>query len=118
MRRDEPAYFMKNGTELPARCVNVLLDVVTLREIPWAVISLWIHTGSSNNRFRPHEFMEGSGTGELELTLSESKKAKEDSNLHASSPSMRGRFLEVVYSNQSPRWRLVQPCFWESGIGR
>jgi len=73
MRRDEPAYSMKNGTELPARPVNVLFDVVTLREIFSAIISLWIYTRGSNNGFRPHEFMERPGTGKLELTLSESK---------------------------------------------
>jgi len=109
MRRDESAYFMENSTELPARSVNVLSDVAILREIFPAVMSLWIHTGGSNNGFRPHEFVEGPGTGELELTLSESKKAG-DFDLRASSPSKRGRFLEVVYSNQSPRWKLVQLC--------
>ena len=87
MRCDEPVYFTKNGTELPARPTNVLL-------------------------------VEGPGTGELELMLSESKEVEEDFSLLTSSPSTRERSLEVVYSNRSPRWRLVQPCLWESGMGR
>ena len=106
-----------NGTVLPDRPVNVLFDVVTLREIFSAAISLWIYM-SSNNAFRPHEFAEGPGMGELELMLSESKEPEEDFNSHALSPSTHGQFVEVAYSNQSPRWRLVQSCLWGSGIGR
>jgi len=117
MQHDESAYFMENSTELPARSVNVLFDVAILREIFPAVMGLWIHTGGSNNGFRPYEFVEGPGTGELELTLSESRKAG-DLNLRASSPSKRGRFLEVACSNQSPRWRLVQPCLRGLGVGK
>ena len=77
MRRDEPPYFMANGTMFPARLVNVLFDVVTLREIFSAAISLPIYTRGSNNAFRPHEFAEGSGMDELELTLSENKEPEE-----------------------------------------
>lgn len=117
MQHDESAYFMENSTELPARSVNVLFDVAMLREIFPAVMGSWIHAGGSNNRFRPHEFVEGPGTGELELALSESRKAG-DFNLRASSPSKRGRSLEVACSNQSPRWRLVQPCLQGSGVGK
>ena len=51
MRRDEPPYFMANGTMFPARPVNVLFDVVTLREIFSAAISLPIYTRGSNNAF-------------------------------------------------------------------
>jgi hypothetical protein len=118
MRRDKPAYFMKNGAELPTRPVNILFDVVMLSKIFSAVITLWIHTGGASNGFRPHEFVEGPGAGELKLRLSESKGAEGDFSSRASFPSMRGRFLEVVYSNQSPRWRLARPCVWESEIGR
>lgn len=67
---DKSAYFMENGTELPASPVNALLNVAILREIFLAEISLWIHTRSPSNGFRPHEFVDGLGAGELELTLS------------------------------------------------
>ena len=116
MRRDEPAYSTKDCAELPVSPVSVLFDIVILKEIFSTAISLWIQ--GSNNGFCPHEFVEGPGPGELELMLSESNEMEENLNLHASPPSTRGRFLEVVYSNRSPRWRLVQPCIWESGIGR
>ena len=76
MRRCDPPYFTENGTALPARPVNVLFDVVALREIFLTVTNLWIYTRGSHNEFYPHEFVEGPGTGELELTLSESKEVK------------------------------------------
>ena len=107
MRRDEPAYSMKNGTDFPARPANVLLDVVTLRKIFSAMIGLWIYTRDSNNGFRLREFVERPGTGKLELTFSKGREVEVDFSSHASSPSTRERFLEAVYSNQSPRWRSV-----------
>ena len=51
MRRDEPQYFTENGTVLPARPVNVLFDVVSLREVFSTTISLPIYTRGSNNAF-------------------------------------------------------------------
>ena len=59
MQRNETAYFMENCTEVPARLVNVLFDIVALREIFLVVTSLWIYTRGSDNEFRPHEFVEG-----------------------------------------------------------
>jgi len=69
MRRGDPPYFMENGMVLPARPVNVLFDVVTLRQIFSAVIGLWIYTRGSNNAFCPHKFTEGPGMGELHSNL-------------------------------------------------
>ena len=43
MRRDESPYFTENGTMFPAHPVNILFDVVTLREIfsdGWAGINV------------------------------------------------------------------------------
>ena len=51
MRRDEPPYFTENGMVFLARPVNVLSDVVSLREIFSATISLPIYTRGSNNAF-------------------------------------------------------------------
>jgi len=87
MRRDEPPRTMNNGTEPPTRTMNVLFDIVILREISSAVISWWIHTRGSGGGFRPHKFMERPGTGELGMTLSESKEAEVYFNLYASSSS-------------------------------
>jgi len=99
MQLDESAYFMKNGTELPARPVNVLFDVAILRGDFSVVVSLWLHTRGSNNEFRPHELVTRPGT--LELTFRESKEVEECFNLHASSPSTCRWFLEdgmLIYS--------------------
>jgi len=93
MPHGEPPYFTENGTVLPSRPVNVLSDIMTLREIFSAAISLWICM-SSNNAFRPHEFAEGPEMGELELTLSESKEPEEDFNSHALPPSTREQFVD------------------------
>jgi len=71
MRCDKPAYFMENGTELPARSnESALFDVLILREIP-----------DGNTVVGPH----GGLRRRLELMLSESKKAEKDFNLRASS---------------------------------
>ena len=70
MRRDEPAYFMENGTKRLARPANILSDVIVLREVFLAHINLRIRPRSSNGRFCPDEFVVGPGAGDLELTVS------------------------------------------------
>lgn len=91
MRRDGTADFMKNDTELPARLVNVLFNVVALGGI-LTIISLWIRTRGSNNGFIPREFAEGPGMGELKLTSGESKEVEEYFNSQGSSPGTRDGF--------------------------
>jgi len=118
MCRDEPAYFTKNGTKLPARLVDVLLNIVILRRTGLAVMSLWIHTRDPNNGFCPRKFVERLDAGELQPALSENKGMGEYFNLRASCPSTPELFPEVVYSNRSPTWRLAQPWLCESRMGR
>ena len=114
MQHDEPLYFMENGTVFLACPVNVLSDIMTLKEIHSVAISSWIYTRGSNNTFCPHQFAEGYGMGELELTLSKTKEL-EDFNLHALSPSMRGQLVEAVCSNQSPGGGWYSPAFGNQG---
>lgn len=69
MRRDEPAYFMENGTQRLARPANVLSDAIILREVFLADMNLWIHARSFKSRFRPDIFVVGLGAGDLEYTV-------------------------------------------------
>jgi len=63
MRRDEPAYFMENGTERLVRPVNVLPNVIILRKVFLADINPRIRAKPSNSRFRPDELVVGPGAG-------------------------------------------------------
>jgi len=76
---------MENGVELPARTVNVLLNIVMSREICLAAIKLRAHTEGLSNGFRPREFMSGLGASGLERKLNESNE-------------IRGRLLTRIIS--------------------
>ena len=70
---------------------------------------------------QPHLVTKNAGERPMQMTPKESLRTGEDEygqgeNRGPVRYTRHGLGLHAVaYSNQSPRWRLVQPCLWESG---
>ena len=103
---------MKNGTKLLARPVDVLFNVVILRGT-----SLWIYMRGLNDGFRPHEFVERLGAGELELTLSKNKKWEEFSTYTHHLPVSAGGFWKWSTPIDLPSGDRCNPVVVNRGWG-